>query len=135
MLSSSDAKMKKASATPVVSAVTPKTQALRGGPAADEPLRCDPRCCRSSPTLAQEPRAILLHFGPPSDVGSPRPGAAGGGTGRPPLYSLAFSRGFGTLYTAVYSPRRRALELHWPGSRWPIALGDADEAALPVAYP
>jgi len=54
---------------------------------------------------------------------------------RPPVYSLAFNRGFGTLYTAVYVPQRRALELRWPGSHWPLALDGAEEATLPIEYP
>lgn len=33
----------------------------------------------------------------------------------PPLYSTDFDRGFGTLYTAVYLPRRRQVEYRWPG--------------------
>jgi predicted choloylglycine hydrolase len=36
----------------------------------------------------------------------------------PPLYSVAYSRGFGTLYTAVYRPARGELELRWPGTVW-----------------
>ena len=33
---------------------------------------------------------------------------------RPPLYSTAFTQGFGTLYTAVYRPWKRSLTVHWP---------------------
>ncbi len=32
----------------------------------------------------------------------------------PPLYNNQFSEGFGTLYTAVYSPIEGRVELHWP---------------------
>jgi predicted choloylglycine hydrolase len=32
-----------------------------------------------------------------------------------PLYNTAYEKAFGTLYTAVYKPQQRALELHWPG--------------------
>ena len=40
---------------------------------------------------------------------------------RPPLYSLAFDRGFGTLYTAAYRPReRRSMSYHWPHYEWPL---------------
>jgi predicted choloylglycine hydrolase len=35
-----------------------------------------------------------------------------------PLYSAAYSRGFGTLYTAVYRPGRGELQLRWPGTTW-----------------
>jgi predicted choloylglycine hydrolase len=37
---------------------------------------------------------------------------------RPPLYSTAYSLGFGTLYTAVYRPAERTVEYRWPGSVW-----------------
>jgi predicted choloylglycine hydrolase len=37
----------------------------------------------------------------------------------PRLYSTAYERGFGTLYTAVYRPLERAAELRWPGTTWP----------------
>ena len=32
----------------------------------------------------------------------------------PPLYASAWSSGFGTLYTALYRPLDRSLELIWP---------------------
>jgi len=54
---------------------------------------------------------------------------------RPPLYSLAFDRGFGTLFTAAYRPRRRSVCYHWPHYRWPLLL-DAFEPGLRVVnYP
>jgi predicted choloylglycine hydrolase len=54
---------------------------------------------------------------------------------RPPVYSLAFDRGFGTLYTAVYSVSDRSLQMRWPGGEWTLPLeGDAD-GVLPVDYP
>ncbi|PVA12070.1 hypothetical protein DC366_01925 [Pelagivirga sediminicola] len=46
---------------------------------------------------------------------------------RPPLYSPRFDEGFGTLYTAVYRPRRRQMELRWPRARWPLDLHDFRE--------
>ncbi len=33
----------------------------------------------------------------------------------PPLYSSAYSRGFGTLYTAAYRPREGRADYRWPG--------------------
>lgn len=39
---------------------------------------------------------------------------------KPPIYSTAFDRGFGTLYTAVYRPRKGEAELRWPGALWPM---------------
>ena len=53
---------------------------------------------------------------------------------RPPLYSLAFERGFGTLYTAVYSVVEPSLELRWPGHSWAVALAGTDESSLRVGY-
>lgn len=41
---------------------------------------------------------------------------------KPPLYSLAFGQGFGTLYTAVYKPTERRMELRWPGATWHLPL-------------
>jgi predicted choloylglycine hydrolase len=47
---------------------------------------------------------------------------------RPPLYSIAFDRGFGTLYTAVYRPRLGEMELRWPRGTWALNLyGGPDE--------
>jgi predicted choloylglycine hydrolase len=54
---------------------------------------------------------------------------------KPPVYSLAFDRGFGTLYTAVYSVHDRALELRWPGSVWSLPMAGASDGTLPVNYP
>ncbi|MEZ5778064.1 MAG: C45 family peptidase [Paracoccaceae bacterium] len=50
---------------------------------------------------------------------------------KPPLYSSAFSQGFGTLYTAVYRPRLGRMELRWPRAVWPMGLDDfRDEARM-----
>ena len=54
---------------------------------------------------------------------------------RPPVYSLAFDRGFGTLYTAVYSVGDRALQLRWPGGEWNLPLEGATDGNLPIHYP
>ncbi len=35
---------------------------------------------------------------------------------RPPLFQAAYLRGYGTLYTAVYLPSQRQVELRWPGT-------------------
>lgn len=37
---------------------------------------------------------------------------------RPPLYSTAFSSGFGTLYTAAYRPQERSMQVWWPEHVW-----------------
>ena len=54
---------------------------------------------------------------------------------KPPLYSTAFSAGFGTLYTAVYRPRKRAMEIRWPGATWPLALDGFVEGSRTVRVP
>ncbi len=54
---------------------------------------------------------------------------------KPPLYSTAFSAGFGTLYTAVYRPKKREMELRWPGTVWPLSMDDFVEGAREVLVP
>lgn len=41
---------------------------------------------------------------------------------RPPLYSLAFDRGFGTLYTVAYWPRKGNVSYRWPSEEWHLSL-------------
>lgn len=53
---------------------------------------------------------------------------------RPPLYSLGFAHGLGTLYTAAYRPATGALELHWPGIRWDQSLDDFKEGTRDIVY-
>ena len=36
----------------------------------------------------------------------------------PPVYAVDYAHGMGTLYTAVYKPRRGSVEYRWPGLRW-----------------
>lgn len=54
---------------------------------------------------------------------------------KPPLYSTAFSVGFGTLYTAVYRPRKREMEVHWPGATWSFSLKNFQEGSRVIAVP
>ena len=54
---------------------------------------------------------------------------------RPPLYSTAFTQGFGTLYTAVYRPRKQTLEVHWPRARWELSLKDFQDGARQIITP
>lgn len=54
---------------------------------------------------------------------------------KPPLYSLAFQSGFGTLYTAAYRPRTGRLEYLWPGSGWSKGFSDFEEDAIAITYP
>lgn len=54
---------------------------------------------------------------------------------RPPLYSTAFSSGFGTLYTAAYRPSARKMALHWPAKDWTKSFENFDEDAVHVSLP
>ena len=54
---------------------------------------------------------------------------------KPPLYSTAFTAGFGTLYTAVYRPRKRQMEVRWPGAVWPFSFTDFQESARRIVIP
>ncbi len=54
---------------------------------------------------------------------------------KPPLYSSAFGEGFGTLYTAVYRPRLRQMELRWPGALWKLGFDDFVESSRMIHTP
>ncbi len=54
---------------------------------------------------------------------------------KPPLYSTAYSVGFGTLYTAVYRPRKREMTVHWPGASWDFSLRNFQEGSRVIAVP
>lgn len=54
---------------------------------------------------------------------------------KPPLYSTAFQQGFGTLYTAIYRPRKKEMELRWPGTVWPMSMDRFTEGARNVILP
>lgn len=54
---------------------------------------------------------------------------------RPPLYSTAFSLGFGTLYTAVYRPRLGRMEVRWPDVTWTHSFDDFQEGARQILIP
>ena len=54
---------------------------------------------------------------------------------RPPLYSLAFDRDFGTLYTAAYQPRLGKLTIRWPNAVWEKSFDDFPEDTAVIAYP
>jgi predicted choloylglycine hydrolase len=53
---------------------------------------------------------------------------------RPPLYSVHFDRGFGTLYTAAMWPRRRELVYAWPGTEWRFTLDGFREGTRLIEY-
>jgi predicted choloylglycine hydrolase len=52
-----------------------------------------------------------------------------------PLYSTAFDEGFGTLYTAIYHPRHRAMELRWPSLIWPFDMAGFADGTRQVETP
>ncbi len=54
---------------------------------------------------------------------------------RPPLYSLAFERGFGTLYTAALYPKKREIAYCWPRAEWRLSLEHFREERQLVHYP
>ncbi len=54
---------------------------------------------------------------------------------KPPLYSMAFSRGFGTLYTAAYLPAEGAVQLRWPMHTWTQSFTSFTSGAQLVAFP
>ncbi|MBV7396395.1 C45 family autoproteolytic acyltransferase/hydolase [Mameliella sediminis] len=54
---------------------------------------------------------------------------------KPPLYSLAFDRGFGTLYTAAYRPLQRQVDLVWPDVAWRKSFDDFAEDSVTITYP
>lgn len=54
---------------------------------------------------------------------------------KPPLYSTAFSKGFGTLYTAAYRPKSGQVEIHWPDRSWSKSFTDFPEDRVHVAFP
>jgi len=54
---------------------------------------------------------------------------------KPPLYSTAFDRGFGTLYTAVYRPKRGQMELRWPRATWAFDINSFVEGTRRIFTP
>ena len=54
---------------------------------------------------------------------------------KPPLYSTAFSEGFGTLYTAVYRPKTGQMELRWPVGTYPLSVTGFEDATWRVRVP
>jgi predicted choloylglycine hydrolase len=53
---------------------------------------------------------------------------------RPPLFQLAYRRGFGTLYTALYRPAERTLELIWPDAVWKLGMDSFAPGERAVTY-
>ncbi len=53
----------------------------------------------------------------------------------PPLRSIHYDRGFGTLYTAAYRPTEGELVLHWPGNSWRHTLDQCDVGTRTIEFP
>ncbi len=54
---------------------------------------------------------------------------------KPPLYSTAYSAGFGTLYTAVYRPRKQEMEIRWPSTVWSFSMDGFRDGARRIYTP
>ena len=54
---------------------------------------------------------------------------------RPPLYSTAFGRGFGTVYTAVYWPKQGRATYIWPGIEWQQRIKTPTEGRRHIRFP
>lgn len=52
----------------------------------------------------------------------------------PPLYATDYARGFGTLYTAIWRPDLREVELRWPDGGWRQGLDGFTEGRRGVRY-
>ena len=53
---------------------------------------------------------------------------------RPPIFNNSYSRGFGTLYTAVYRPLSRSVEYLWPRNAWRFDIDRFHPATLDIAF-
>lgn len=52
-----------------------------------------------------------------------------------PVYSNAYARGFGTLYTAVYRPLSGEVEFLWPNGAWRQSFHAFEEGRRVVRFP
>lgn len=52
----------------------------------------------------------------------------------PPLFQTDYDGGFGTLFTAVFDPERRAMALVWPDKRMSQRLDAFEEQSLTIRY-
>lgn len=53
---------------------------------------------------------------------------------RRPLYTTAYGKGFGTLYTSVYRPRRKAVRFIWPDGSWSQSIDRFEEGTRRQRY-
>lgn len=51
-----------------------------------------------------------------------------------PLFNRKYKQGFGTIYTAVYQPRRRSMELRWPGVSLKQTFDYFQEGVTSISY-
>ncbi len=54
---------------------------------------------------------------------------------RPPLFSLAYERQRGTLYTAALWPKRGVISYRWPHSQWDLRLDSFENCSWRVHFP
>lgn len=54
---------------------------------------------------------------------------------RSPVYSTAYGRGFGTLYTAVYRPFDKEVDYLWPNGSWRQSFSAFEEGTRAVRFP
>ncbi len=52
----------------------------------------------------------------------------------PPLYTRAYERGFGTIYTAAYYPKRNLAEFIWPDGKLTCGLDHFEEDVHSVLF-
>ncbi len=53
---------------------------------------------------------------------------------RPPIYSNAFARGLGTLYSAAYWPGEGRADFFWPGVSWSQSFADFTVGDRPIEF-
>ena len=49
-------------------------------------------------------------------------------------WATTYDRAWGTLYTAVYHPRERAVDYRWPGHTWRQSLDEFEEGEYIARY-
>lgn len=81
-----------------------------------------PEQARATRTIEREQRIVALLSAPDSTVRSFSDSFL-----LPPLFSTAYSSGFGTLYTAVYRAAEGGVEYRWPSHSWHLSFDAFDE--------
>ncbi len=54
---------------------------------------------------------------------------------RPPLFSLAYERSRGTLYTAAFRPRQKTITYLWPNAQWALDVMHFQPGSKQIQYP